>query len=131
MHAYSQDSLRPPDCSLPGSSVQGVIPARILECGAISSSRGIFSIQGSNPQLLELLHWQADSLPLSHLGSPYMGLQNDTRARSPQRPNNPQCIYLKQKLIELQGETDEPTITAGDFNTPLSEINRHTSQKNQ
>ena len=25
---------------------------------------------GSSPYLLHLLHWQADSLPLSHLGSP-------------------------------------------------------------
>ena len=29
----------------------------------------IVPIQGSNPRLLRLLHWQADSLPLSHLGS--------------------------------------------------------------
>ena len=29
--------------------------------------QGIFQIQGSNPHLL---HWQADSLPLSHQGSP-------------------------------------------------------------
>ena len=29
----------------------------------------IFWTQGSNPHLLSLLHWQADSLPLSHLGS--------------------------------------------------------------
>ena len=30
---------------------------------------------GSNPHLLHLLLWQADSLPLNHLGSPYlMGL---------------------------------------------------------
>ena len=29
--------------------------------------RGLFPIQGSNPCLL---HWQVDSLPLSHLGSP-------------------------------------------------------------
>ena len=29
--------------------------------------QGIFLTQGSNPHLL---HWQADSLPLSHLGSP-------------------------------------------------------------
>ena len=28
--------------------------------------QGIFPIQGSNPCLLHLLHWQADSLPLSH-----------------------------------------------------------------
>ena len=31
------------------------------------SSRGILLTQGSNPHLL---HWQADSLPLSHQGSP-------------------------------------------------------------
>ena len=31
---------------------------------------GIFPTQGSNPRLLCLLHWQVDSLPLSHEGSP-------------------------------------------------------------
>ena len=29
--------------------------------------QGIFPTQGSNPGLLPLLHWQANSLPLSHL----------------------------------------------------------------
>ena len=47
--------------------------ARILEWVAISSSRE-FPTQGSNLCLLCFLHWQADSLPLSHLGSPYLGL---------------------------------------------------------
>ena len=51
----------PVACSPPGSSVHGAFQARILEQVAISFSRG------SNPHLL---HWQADSLPLSHLGSP-------------------------------------------------------------
>ena len=37
---------------------------------ALRSSRGIFPTQGSNPHLLWLL--QADSLPLSHLGSPIL-----------------------------------------------------------
>ena len=32
--------------------------------------QGIFMIQGLNPHLLHLLHWQVDSLSLSHLGSP-------------------------------------------------------------
>ena len=36
-----------------------------------STARGIFPDQGSNPCLL---HWQADSLPLSHQGSPAIGL---------------------------------------------------------
>ena len=32
--------------------------------------QGIIRTQGLNPGLLCLLHWQADSLPLRHLGSP-------------------------------------------------------------
>ena len=51
----------------PGSSVHGILQARILEWVAISSSRGIFPTQGSNPHLL---HWQMDSLSLGHLGVP-------------------------------------------------------------
>ena len=54
------------DCSLPGSSVHGIFQARMLEWVAISL-QGIFPTQGSNPCLL---HWQADSLPLSYQGSP-------------------------------------------------------------
>jgi len=57
----------PVDCSLAGSSVHGILQARILEWVAISSSRGIFPTQGSNPHLL---HWQMDSLSLGHLGVP-------------------------------------------------------------
>ena len=60
----------PLGCSLPGFSVHGILQARVLEWIAISSSRGVFLIQGSNPCLLGLLHWQMDSLPLSHLGRP-------------------------------------------------------------
>ena len=56
------------DCSPPGSSVHGITPARILEWAAISSSRGIFPTQGSNPRLLWLLHWKVDSLSLKHSG---------------------------------------------------------------
>ena len=56
----------PMDCSLPGSSVHGILQARILEWVAIPFSRGIFPTQGLN---LGLLHRQAGSLPLSHQGS--------------------------------------------------------------
>ena len=59
--------LWPMDCSPPGSSVHGISQARVQEWVAISSSRGIFLTQGLN---LHLLHWQADSLSLCHLGSP-------------------------------------------------------------
>ena len=38
--------------------------------------QGIFLTQGSNPRLLCLLHWQVDSLPLSHLGNPTKNSHN-------------------------------------------------------
>ena len=60
----------PMDYSPPGSSVHVIFQARILEQVAISYSRGIFLIQGSDPSLLCLLHWQADSLPLAPSGKP-------------------------------------------------------------
>ena len=40
------------DHSLPGSSVHGILQARILEWVAISICRGIFPTQESNPGLL-------------------------------------------------------------------------------
>ena len=57
----------PMDCSPPSSSVPGISQARIPEWVAIFFSRGIFPTQGGN---LHLLHWQVDTLPLSHQGSP-------------------------------------------------------------
>ena len=52
------------DCSLPGFSVHGILPASILEWVAMPFFRGS-SWLGSNPDLLPLLHWQAGSLPLA------------------------------------------------------------------
>ena len=63
------------DCSLLGSSVHAMSQARILEWIAIFLLQGIFLIQGWNPRLLQLLNWQADSLALSHQGSPIPSLQ--------------------------------------------------------
>ena len=60
-HSVMSDSFDPVDCSPPGSSVRGILQARILEWVAISFLRG------SNRHLL---HWQVDSLPLHHLGNP-------------------------------------------------------------
>ena len=60
---------------------RGLSPARLL-CPWDSPGKNtgvvcyflhqeIFLTQGLNPHLLRLLHWQANSLPLHHLGSPY------------------------------------------------------------
>ena len=58
------------DCSPPGSSVHGILQARILEWAAMPSSRGssLDRTQGSNPGLLGLLQWQLGSLPLAPSG---------------------------------------------------------------
>ena len=71
-HSVVSDSLRS----------HGLWPTRLL-CPSEFSSKNtrvscyfplhrIFPTQGSNPHPLCLLHWQADSLPLSHLGNPCM-----------------------------------------------------------
>ena len=63
------------DYSLPGSSVHGIFRARILEWGSIIYSKwGITPTQGSNPFLLQLLHWQVDFLPLAPPGKPIADL---------------------------------------------------------
>ena len=61
------DSLLPMDCSSPGSSVLGILQARILEWEAIPFSRGIFPTQGSN---LGLPHCRQILYHLSHQRSP-------------------------------------------------------------
>ena len=60
----------PIDCSLPGFSVHGILQVRILEWVAILSSRAP-SWPGIEPASLALSPaWQANSLLLSHQGSP-------------------------------------------------------------
>ena len=83
----------PRDWSLPGSSIHEISQAGILEWVAITFSRGSSPsfFQGLNPCFL---HWQADSLPLCHLGSP--GKQNST--------SNLRCddyYYVKCCLITI------------------------------
>ena len=59
----------PVGCSPPGSSVHGLLQKEYWS-GSPLPSPGIFLTQGSNQGLLHLLHWQAGSLPWSHLGNP-------------------------------------------------------------
>ena len=46
-------------------------PGKNTGVGCHFLPQGTFPTQGSKLRLLPLLHWQADSLPLSHLGGPY------------------------------------------------------------
>ena len=54
-------------------------PGKSTGVGCHFLIQGIFSIQGLN---LGLLHWQVDSLPLSHLGSPTKPVAAATAAKS-------------------------------------------------
>ena len=67
----------PEDCSPPGSSVHGILQARILEWVAYFLLQGIVPTQGLNLHPISLLHWQAGSLPLGLPGEPsqVVGLQ--------------------------------------------------------
>ena len=55
---------------MPGSSVYGIFPGKNTRVGCHFFLQGNFLTQELKPGLLHLLHWQADSLPLSHEGSP-------------------------------------------------------------
>ena len=46
--------------------------------------QGVFLTQGSNPCLLCLLNWQADSSPLSHLGSPFKKVHRIKSSKEPE-----------------------------------------------
>ena len=56
------------DWSPSSPSVHGILQARILEW--IVPLQGIFLTQGSNPNFVCLLHWEAGSLPLAPPGKP-------------------------------------------------------------
>ena len=60
----------PIDCNLQGSSVHGVLQARMVEWVAIFLLQKTFPTQGSNPQQLLLLHWREIVYHWRHLGSP-------------------------------------------------------------
>ena len=55
-------------CGLSGSSVPWDFPGKNTGVGSHFLLQGIFPAQGSNPGLLGLLHWQADSLPAAPPG---------------------------------------------------------------
>ena len=60
------------DCSSPGSSVHGILQARILEWVAVSSSRG--SSQSRYQSHILMSYWQAGSLLFGPPGNPCVKL---------------------------------------------------------
>ena len=87
----------PADCSLPGSSVHGILQARILQWVPMSSSRGS-SQPRDRTRVSCLLHWQTGSLPL-------------VPPRKPQTFTS--LIYLNGKLIHTHTHTHRDKIALG------------------
>ena len=81
----------PMDCSLPGSSVHGILQARILEWVAIPFSRGYFQLRIN----LCLPSLQADSLPSEPPGSPPKWKDNTNVERFIAK----KLVFLKIKKI--------------------------------
>ena len=70
MCSVMSDFLQPSGLQPAGSSLHGIFSSKNTGVGCHFLLQGIFPTQGLNLCLLCLLQWQADSLPLCHLGSP-------------------------------------------------------------
>ena len=92
-------SLWPMNCSPLGSSDHGIFQARILEQVVDSFSKGSSWSKDWTSRLLHLLHWQAGSLPLFHLGLSPEGL---SRHKFPWFCENPySLVNIKKKILPL------------------------------
>ena len=84
----------PMDCSLPGSSFPWNFPGKNTAVGCHFLLQVIFQTQGSNPSLLHLLPWQAESVPLCHWGSLVAVQAADCRWLRPPPSTAPVCHPL-------------------------------------
>ena len=78
--------------------------------------QGIFPTQGLN---LHLLHWQADCLPPSHLGSPWRTVWRFLKKLKLDLLHDPAISLLGIRLEEnmIQKDTCTPVFTAALFTT--------------
>ena len=76
--SVESDSCNPTDCSPPGSSVHGILQARILEWATMPSSRGSSQLRDQTQ-----VSCIADSLPAELPGKPYATLHSVQSEREP------------------------------------------------
>ena len=55
--------------------------------------------------------------------------EEDTTIVNMYAPNKGAPQYIKQTLTAIKGEIDSNTVTGGDFNTPLSPMDRSSKMK--
>ena len=64
--------------------------------------QGIFPTQGSNPSLLSLLHWQANSFPRSHLGGkPHRAISGGGGERGKTVKEATAITFLKEEWLYI------------------------------
>ena len=93
------DSCDPTDCSPPGSSVHGILQARILEWVAISTSRRIFPTQGLNPGLphsRQTLYW------LNYAGSQCNSIQFPGKRLNLEEQQRTKCLTLTDSKVHYK-----------------------------
>ena len=99
----------PMDCSPPGSSVHGILQARMLEWAAISFSRGLFPTQTSN---LRLLPWQADSLPSEPLKWSDAQIKKGGECHSREEKEPQEARFLKNPTLPLKTNQSPSSLLA-------------------
>ena len=72
LSCFSLTLFNPMDYSPPGSSVHEILQAELLEWVTMPSSRGSSQPGVKTTSLTSNLHWQSGSLPLVHLGRPWI-----------------------------------------------------------
>ena len=89
-------------------------PGKNIGVGSHFLLQGIFPILGSNPRLLCLLYWQADSLPLVPLEPTmvytlllYLCLSSLLGLKAPLRARTKLCISILPAYIGTQGQVDK------------------------
>ena len=96
------------DCSPPGSSVCGILQARILESGCQLLLQGIFWPKDQT-YVLHLLHWQADSLPLAPPGKQLANADNEIiyNMISFESMNLYICVRVMQMCVYLENRVKQ------------------------
>ena len=88
--------------SPPGSSVHGILKARILGWASVPFSIESFLAQGSNPCLLHLLHWQVGSLPLAPPGKLLYTNESLLKIKTTQQIWRMSCSLLSPVLDSVE-----------------------------
>ena len=141
----------PMDCNLPGSSIHGIFQARVLEWGAINFRpkdtyrlkvrgwKNIFHANGKQKKsevailISEKIDLKIKKIIRNKEGY-YIMIKGSIRKEdltivNIYAPSIRAPQYINQTLTDIKGAIDSNTIKVGDFNTPLTLMDRSSKQK--